>query len=385
MSEEDEWIKVLRIPGMALPALRDLRIQFLALIEFDIMLGPVVFINELKSGSSYIKKLRQYETLSEVYAGLARSPQHTVSTLEEDISVFRYEADGGVDLTSVLLISCLPNSDLEPVRELGQKALFNSKANAELLGRELSKTLREKLTVEKKIVRSDKQSFLIYVDDDRIQKELEYNNIKGIAILDLETKNVDVRNLARWIDGKEIIPKAFIQFVDNQLESIIEKASTSLIYQNIPFLATKVKNKEIYIILQINQNELKILLEIKDWFNPFAQVLGNELKQATMSEIKLALSLFDEAKKRNTPHEYLMTYTTMLLRNEKIKPNIGDGFDSEFQPPAFINMDQWVRIFQLDGEKTISQLLKQWKIDPIELVTILEWARARNLVVFYQD
>ncbi|MFV2016076.1 MAG: hypothetical protein ACC656_11645, partial [Candidatus Heimdallarchaeota archaeon] len=263
--------------------------------------------------------------------------------------------------------------------------LFSSKGNAELLGRELSKTLREKLTVDKKVIRSDKQSFLIYIDDDRIQKELDYNNIKGIAILDLETKSFDIRNLARWVEGKEIIPKAFIQFFDNQLDSVIENASTSLIYQDIPFLATKVENKEIYIILHINQNELKILLEIKDWFNPFGQVLGNELKQASMSEIRLALSLFDEAKLRNTPDEYLMTYATMLLRNEKIKPNIGDGFDTEFHPPEFINLDQWVKIFHLDGEKAISQLLKQWKIDPIDLVTILEWARARNLVVFYQD
>lgn len=385
MSDEEEWVKTFKIPGMALPALRDLRIQFIALIEFDIMLGPVVFINELRSGSSYIKKLRQYETLSEVYAGLARSPQHTVSTLEEDIAVFRYEADDGIDLTSVFLISCLPDSNLEPVRELGQKALFNSKGNAEQIGRELSKTLREKLTFEKKVIRPDKQSFLIYMDEDRITKELDYKNIKGLAILDLETKNVDVRNLARWIGGKEIIPKAFIQFFDNQLGSVIDNASTSLIYQNIPFLATKIENKEIYVILHINQNELSSLLEIKDWLNPFGQVLGNELKQATVSEIKLALSLFDEAKERNTPHEYLQTYATMLLRNEKIKPNIGDGFDAEFQPPEFISMDQWVKIFQLDGEKTISQLLKQWKIDPIDLVTILEWARARNLVVFYQD
>ncbi|MHA2098612.1 MAG: hypothetical protein ACW99A_07985 [Candidatus Kariarchaeaceae archaeon] len=385
MSEDDEWVKTLKIPGMALPALRDLRIQFIALIEFDIMLGPVMFINELRSGSSYIKKLRQYETLSEVYAGLARSPQHTVSTLEEDVSVFRYDVDDEVDLTSVFLISCLPDSNLEPVRELGQKALFNSKADAELIGRELSKTLREKLTFEKKVGRSDKQSFLIYTDDERLQKELDYQHIRGIAIVDLDTKNVDVRNLARWIEGKEIIPKAFIQFFDNQIDSVVENSSTSLLYQDIPFLATKVPNKEVYIILQVNKNELEALLEIKDWFNPFGQVLGNELRVASAAEIRIALSLFDEAKSRNTPHEYLMTYATMLLRNEKIKPNIGDGFDEEFQPPEFISMDQWVRIFQLDGQKTIAQLVKQWKIDPIDLVTILEWARARNLVVFFQD
>lgn len=385
MSEEDEWIKSLKIPGMALPALRDLRIQFVALIEFDIMLGPVVYINELRSGSSYIKKLRRYETLSEVYAGLARSPQHTVSTLEEDISVFRRNNDKEVDLVTVFLISCLPKSDLEPIKELGQKALFNSKGSHETIGREISKTLREKLTVEKKILRKDKQSFLLYTDENRLQKEFEFKTIKGIAILDSETKNVDVRNLARWINGKEIIPKEFIQFFDNQIGSIAENASTSLLYQDIPFLATKVKDKEIYIILHINENELGSLLEIKDWLNPFGEVIGNEFKQASMSEIKIALSLFDEAKVRNTPHEYLMTYATMLLRNEKIKPNVGDGFDEEFQPPEFISMDQWVKIFQLDGEKTIAHLLKHWKIDPISLVTILEWGRARNLIVFYQN
>ena len=166
---------------------------------------------------------------------------------------------------------------------------------------------------------------------------------------------------------------------------MVEYSSTSLIYQDIPFLAPKVRNKDMYVIVHINKTDLGNLLEIKDWLNPFGEVIGNEIKQASMSEIQIALSLFDEAKRRNTPHEYLMTYATMLLRNEKIKPHVGQGFDTEFQPPEFITMDQWVKIFQLEGDKTIAQLLKKWKIDPISLVTILEWGRARNLIVFYQN
>ncbi|MDH5402083.1 MAG: hypothetical protein OEY49_06295, partial [Candidatus Heimdallarchaeota archaeon] len=70
--DDDGKAKHLKIPGIALPNLRDMKIQFIGLIEFDLFLGPVVHLNEISRGSSYIDKLRNYQTLSEVYAGLAR-------------------------------------------------------------------------------------------------------------------------------------------------------------------------------------------------------------------------------------------------------------------------------------------------------------------------
>ena len=384
MDQDDEWVRELAIPGIALPGLRALRIQFIALIEFDLMLGPVVYINELNKGSSYVEKLTNYQTLSEVYAGVARSPQHTLSTLEEDIAVFRRTAEGQTDITTVFFISCLPNTDLEPIRELGQKALFRSKGNPNTIGRELSLTLREKLSVEKKVTRKSKDSHFYFLDDNRRDKPLDYKYIKGLAIFDIGSKIVDIRNLARWIGGNEIVPKAFLQFVDNQLDSFNHGKSTSLLYQNIPFLGTKLENSQIYIVVHLEDNSFPILAEISHWFNPYAEILGNEWKLATQNEITQSLMIFEAAKVRKTPIKHLEVYSRMLIFSDRIKPIKGGAGADLVESPSYISEESWQKMLQLDGGYTISQLSRNWRMDIIDLVTLLEWARMRKIVEFLQ-
>ncbi|MHA2251996.1 MAG: hypothetical protein ACXAD7_16655 [Candidatus Kariarchaeaceae archaeon] len=384
MSDE-EWVRTLSIPGIALPGLRDLRILFVALLEFDLLLGPVAYSNEISRGSSFIKKLLSQHTLSEAYAGVARSPQHQFKTREEDIVVFRYEPEGEIDRVNVLLISCMPNSDLEPVTELGQKAMFRAKGKPELIGRELSSCLREKLTFDKKYKTLDLKTELIIWDDDRLQKPLDLDYVKGLLIYDLESKIADVRNLPMWIDGKEIIPKVLLSFIDNQIQSIGSGSATSLLFKNLPFLATKISKKETYVIIYIHDKGLIAMKKISHWLIPLADTLVNEWKLASQDEILSGLTMFDQAKKRNTTPEYQVKYARMLFRSERIRPIEGRGNETSIDPPLYINKEIWGKIGNLDGKLSLAEMSKQWKIDLIDIVTLFEWARIRNLVEFLQE
>ncbi|MHA2170553.1 MAG: hypothetical protein ACXAB7_11725 [Candidatus Kariarchaeaceae archaeon] len=385
MSEDEEWVRSLDIPGLALPGLRDLRIQFIALLEFDLLLGAVVHINELSRGSSYIKKLQNWHTLSEVYAGVARSPQHTIQTLEEDIAVFRTPQDGETDTVNVLLISCLPDTNLEPVRELGQKALFRAKGKPESIGKELSTCLREQLTYEKKLKTGDKKEDILIWDENRSQYPFDFEYIKGLAIYDLESKIADIRNLSPLIDGKEIKPKPFFEFVDNQLQSIVFGASTSMLFQDIPFLVTKTERGRTYIIVQINIADIFTMQKVSLWLNPFSEVLSKEWKLASHEEILAGLSLFNESVKRNTPDVYQERYARMLFRINRIKPTKGMGKQVEVDPPQYINNEQWEMLTKLDGSLSIGEIARQWQLAPIDAVTLFEWARVRNLIDFLQE
>ena len=58
LNADDDWIseektRSLSIPGIALPGLRDLKIQFVAILQFDLFLGPIVFLNEISTESSF--------------------------------------------------------------------------------------------------------------------------------------------------------------------------------------------------------------------------------------------------------------------------------------------------------------------------------------------
>ncbi len=379
MSDE-EWVRNLDIPAMALPGLRDLRIQFVALLVFDLKLGPVAYINEISRGSSYIKKLKSHQTLSEVYAGVANSPQYALSTLEEDIAVFRYQPKGMTDIKTVFFISCIPNSELEPIRKLGRKALFNAKGKPEEIGKELYACLREES--EKKFKRIHDKTEITILDNNQPIDPLELIHIKGLLILDIESKLADIRNLPIAMDGNEIEPEIILEYVDNQIRSIVTGSVTSMIYQNIPFLASKVRGSEIYMLFSIHDSSFVMMRKISKWLIPFVEILGKEWKQASQQEILAGLTLFDQAEQRNTPKEYLMTYCQMLIRSDRIKPSKGMEEPGDIEPPMYINQNIWEKLDTLDGSESLTKISENWELDLIDTVTLFEWARVRNLVVF---
>ncbi|MCY3412928.1 MAG: hypothetical protein INQ03_14920 [Candidatus Heimdallarchaeota archaeon] len=386
---EDDWIseektRNLSIPGIALPGLRDLKIQFVALIEFDLFLGPVVYINELSRGSSYINKLRDHQTISEVYAGVARADVETTTTLEDLIAIFRFDQEGTADVTTVLLISCIPGADLDPVKELGSVALFRSKGDPDAIGQELSKYLREQLSKTKKFKAKDRDKIVI-LDENRLQKSLDYERIKGIAIIDYSSKLADFRNFPSWVSGVELIEMELVNFIDQMTASIAESKITSFIYKDNILLATKIEKSNLFIILLIEEEDILALRKTQSWIIPFAEELSIQWKLASSTEISLALQVLDAAIYRGTMINDVKKYVNMILRGAKLKPTLNPDMEVSIIQNTGIEEKIWNNMLSLDGSRNIIELSIQFDLELIDLLPALEWARLRDIVIYFEE
>lgn len=387
---EDGWIseekvRALHLPGIALPGLRDLKIQFIALIYFDLFLGPVVYINEIQRGSSFISKLRDQRTISEVYAGVADVEVDELSNIDDSIAVFRYvheKQEHASEVKTILLISCIPGTDLYQVKELGKNALFKAKGDPENIGAELSKYLRGQLSSTKKFRTNKISEKIVILDENRIQKPLQGTHINGLIIVDYNARLADFRNFPSWLYGEEINEFELLNFLDVLSSSISEKKITSFLYKDIILLTTNFKKENLYVIISVEENDIINLRKLNNWLIPYSEQLRSQWKISSPEEIRLSLSILDKAIIRGTIKEDLVRYVNMILKSSKIKPTVLSEIPQI--DPILIQKDKWEKVKRLDGSKSLLDIHKSWSIDLIDVVSILEWCRLRDILVYLE-
>lgn len=389
-SKDDSWIddektRPLSLPGIALPGLRDLRIQFIALLEFDLFLGPVVHYNEIQRGSSYIARLLDHQRISETYAGVADTDVDELTTLEDSIAVFRFKHDEKAQYYTVLLISCIRGTDLDQVNELGKNALFKSKGNPEKLGIELSKYLREKLSVVKKFRSEYIKDKIIILDENRITKPLPYDKVKGLVIIDYQAKLADFRNFPTWVNGQEIREMDFVNYIDKLSTSIKEDHITSLIYQNNIILTTKYSQENLFVSIIIEEDDIIKLRKIGEWFLSLTKLLSTQWKFSSPRELNLSIGILNSAIIRGTIISDMENYIKMALRSTKLKPILNHHIDFSNMKSSTISDEDWERILTLDGNNSINTLVKEWNKDILELIPLLEWARIREIIIYFEE
>lgn len=395
MAEIDEWdeekFTELEIPPFTLPALRDFGIHFIALIEFDLFMGPVVYLKEIKTGSTFINQLYDIRKLSEVYAGLARTNLDNIGVNAklqgEQIAVARFDPNGDEDITSVLLISCLPDANLTDVQALAEKTITRAGGQAENMQDALQNAVKEvvdKISTSYTTTKTD-QSIDLRMEE-RPMKSLGLNHINGFFLIDLGTNSADFRNLPVWLNNKNYDPKEILKTLEPQFAEIQENEITTIFVKSLPFLATKIPDKKIYSFLSLQDTGIRVANSIGNWFSTCAMVIAEEWKQASKSEVHSVLSLLDEATYRGTPINRVSQVSRILIRSERIKPvtNTGVEFDFDIQPPTFIAASYWNDLKELEGKLSIAEISELW-VDPVmNVVHILEWARTRDLIVFVQ-
>jgi hypothetical protein len=396
MSDVDDWdeekFTELEIPLLALPVLRDLGIHFIALIEFDLFLGPVVTLKEIRPGSTFIHQLYDIRKLSEVYAGLARTNLDSIGIADkfqgEQIAVARIDPGGDEDITSVILISCQLDKNVEEVQDLADRIIQKSGGlsdNITLALQEAVKEVVDKISTSYKSKSQTKTTIELKIED-RPMKSLGLNYVNGYFLVDLKNRSADFRNLPVWVNGKNFDPKEVMEILDKQFDEIEEKEVATLFIKSIPFLGTKIVGKEIYTFLLLEDTGLRVANSISNWYYTLSEVISEEWKQANRNEIHNILSYLDESTFRSIPLERVAQVARILIRSNRIKPITKSGVEIEFenQIPTFIAGQYWNALKHLDGKLTISEISENWVERVINVVMILEWARTRNLIVLVQ-
>jgi len=383
--EDDDKGKFLPIPGMALPGLRDLRVQFVAVIEFDIFMGPVVHLNEISKGSSYIKKLKNYQTVSEVYAGYARADVDIFTTPEDIIAVFRYEHEEQTDITTILMISCIPETDMEPIRIIGSRALNRARGDPDVIGKELSLSLREFQLSAKMFERAASDVKIKILSEDQILRPLDFSFIKGFCMIDLESNIADFRYFPRYLDGRDLEPPHVLSFLDLQYEYISPNHTTSLLFNGLPLILNRVGTSDIFFLTVVAQVDLLQIQQMGDWLKIAAVDIEREWRYASKNEVISMLSILELSFTLDSPPDFIKNYLHTALVSDKLKPLLVNFKQSDFDSPAYISEQLWQSMDSFQGDQTVLQLCASFKFDYFTFIRFLEWGKQRNIIEYLKS
>ncbi len=387
MSEDwfdEEKLKKLNLPGVILPGLRDLKIYFIAFIEFDLFLGPVVYYKELRKGSQYIKKLSNSRTIAEIYGGLARSDLDRISNPVEDVYVFPYEKIvDNVETVSVLLISLIKNSDPNPIISMGSRVIQLSKGEPDEIGSSFANYMRDILFTQHVFNLRENLKFHI-LDDDRILGPLETEYFKGILIVDYESKLCDVRNLPKLYHGVDLDLK-IISYVDKLSEFIFSDGLTSLFYKGIPFLAIAHPKRDVKLLFLVDTIPTNVSMRVNKLIIEFSKVFVENWKLTSNKQIQIAIDVLERMIFRSTKEDIMGRYLNLILRSSHICPEFNREINQEILlRPDYISKNDWRLIISIAGIESLMTIFDNWKQHPLEIITLLEWAHERNLIHYLE-
>ncbi|MHA1367595.1 MAG: hypothetical protein ACTSP5_14455, partial [Candidatus Heimdallarchaeota archaeon] len=81
MASKEEFIKPLEISTFSKPILKEMGVKAIFLVNFDIILGPIAYINKLTTEKiDYLEFLQDLAHLGEFYTGISHAQIDKVTT-----------------------------------------------------------------------------------------------------------------------------------------------------------------------------------------------------------------------------------------------------------------------------------------------------------------
>ncbi len=384
----DEKINDLPLRIFSLPIFRDYGIYFIAILKFDMFLGPVLYYKEIKQGSEYLGNLLNIRRMAEVYAGLAENSirQLTISD-REVVLIGRIIEKEDMESTTLLLVSMLPSDKTKLLENAVQSALLSSGGSPEKVGEVLKQEISAIENQITKTITTKKLGIAFKVlSDNRPFRNLNLTNIKGALIVDKETRFVDFRFIPQFIDQKTIVPKEFMNELADTLLAIKQGKLASVYVENIHFISAT-SDSQFFLFLFLPSPNPIFASRIAEWIFPFIAALKIHWKNASHEEVFTALQFLDKAGIRRTPEGYIFKITQIALMSDRLKPiaNTENSDAFSIEPPPNISNKQWKSIRHLDGTYSISQLADIWLISKLETIFILQWAISRNLISYLSE
>ncbi len=389
MSDElvSEMYKDFNIPNYFVPVFRDMGINFICFIEFDIEIGQVVYISEIKTGSEYINEIRNIGKLSQVYAGVAENniDEFSVSDLEK-IVVARLdvETETYAQTVSVLLVSCLPTSETSEIQKIAQSTLTKSKARPDLIPKLFYQKLQEynfkKLSVIR--LKGDQQKLKIN-SSSRITEELNFQFIKAFLLIDLNTNVVDLRFFPQSIKDKSIESIEFLSLLVDYHQTVRPFEMRTIIFNNIPFQYLS-SDKNTIVVLYFSETEIYGTARFTEISEGIIKIIYDNWKDASKIEQLHLFELFDLTLTKKIPLASIEKYAQISLRSERIIPTINHDmlFDLKIEIDPLINSQLWANLKSLNGEESVHELTQAWNKNILQTILLLEWARVRNVLSY---
>ncbi len=382
----NEKINELPVSIFSRPFFRDFGLYFLALIKFDMFLGPVLYYHETSKGSEYIQNLLDIRRLAEIYAGFENNTIKVVTINDREIVLVSrlLEEHEGMETTTLFLVGIMKNDNLDEIGKAVQLSLNKSGGDPNKIAEILKNSILNIKEEKKNEVKAKKlgKSFKILAEE-RPVKSLNLQNIKGAIILDVSMGIADFRLMPQWVGQQNLFVKDFVEDIESSIKILKPKTISSIYHNNVHFVVYTA-DKNFFIFLYMPSPNPLFASNVGNWLSILIKVLKTDWKTASRRELHTTLQYLDMAGIRSPPNDFIEMTFKLLIHSDRIYPITNtENFElfsitlPEIMKP--INLDP---LKNLGGEKTISEIADEWLTNNLEVVFIMQWARSRNLISF---
>ncbi|MHA1866220.1 MAG: hypothetical protein ACTSVB_03140 [Candidatus Heimdallarchaeaceae archaeon] len=390
MDLEDKYNE-LQVSPFNIPFLRDLGIKVVAIVNFDILFGPVCFLKELSS-SSFGKKLKKVDTLAELYTGFARTDIDVITTLDEKVIVSSYtEKLETSEVTSLLFLVCVPSADTEKLVQYCRSLTKRIKGEPEKFNSALSFIIEQERKKSHSLIieRNGTRIKGLNINDASIVSGNEFFNFNGFLFIDYNRAEVDGRFFPKRVNEKKVDFRALVKFIDTQ------KNEAELSFGELITLYYKGLELLIYLhntgAIMVGTKKLRSRINynfINKWFFNFFDVYlgvhGVPEEKGTLETLKYLDREISGEPKRFIISELI----DLMINSEKSTPEL-------LVTPSSIRKRGWISLrtkYELfleylglfNGELSIYKISQEMSVTLSKVVEFIIFLKSRNLLEVYK-
>ena len=373
-------------------ALREIGVLMIAIVNFDLVVGPQSLVFEVVRGSKFLRQIENPVTLSEIYTGYARTDVENLELVNEKVVLARHfnKDSKQTDTPTLLFISCLKTADIEKVSRIARTLLLKTDGHYERIDQVLRDLFKEIKDDSREEFQIADETFI--VENRSILKENgpKFKNVNGFILVDTKFNKVDARFMPLWIGRTKLDAYEIVEFVMNQKSSYGRKEPVlSMLFKGLQLLVlsgTSASNKRglCIVITKLGKNLNLDTLEF--WITRFLDVVFmNKTLLNNTNRVFSTLYFIETYSKSFLPSYIGKDLLSLLLEANNMIPEnlVHKKLLASFEMPIF-DLDASITpeiLTDFNGSNSLLQLSEKYKVDLPTLATFTLFCVSRGLIV----
>ena len=393
MSNKEDFIKELEISTFSKPILQEMGVKAIFLVTFDIILGPIAYINKLTTEKiEYLEFLQDLAHLGEFYTGISHAQIDKVTTRSgEEMIVGR--STRKVNETELIDVAVALVESLEYQDEILKMLKFSVRTaygNPENFTDLLDRVLLEYQDIGKKKAALARSASFKELGKGKVQNAAKlFVNWNGVLFIDFETDKLNSSFLPDWIEANKINPQELAQKTREMYQQgvIIPRSK-----QN--FSVVSIKGRQVIVIANSTSRFVSLIFPNKEGINRINTIAEQmDILNEAMSEAGLQFD--EEAMEKtleiidkriiNNAEDYLskemaavMVRADKLLPRKMIKQEEYETFEGEMQKKYYQGFSKAFQEF--DGTKSVFEITHKVNTSLDKMADFIVYCMTRGIV-----
>jgi hypothetical protein len=442
MIKKTEFIKDLGISTFSKPILRELGVEAIMLVTFDVVLGPIAYITRITNKNiEYLKFLEDIAHMGEFYTGISHAQIEKVTTITDEVMIIgrakrKVNELETIDIAVAIVEKETYQKEIVKMLNFAVRTAYGNPDNfSELIDRtllqyqskELLKKKREeeeerererngdwerrngferRREREKEGERKKPQPTMKEIAK---QKTKNYGNIgehfQGIFFIDFESNKIFSGEMPDWIEGQKISTQKIAnelreRFAQGEIPPKKERPFTILTLEGKQALIITAQKKRYALVCYPTtegMTNLKEMVELLDNLIKAVAEIEMRIEEETMKEMVTIIDErinLDERKKKgrkttriNREKKIMKEVAEIILRAAEIMPKKiisrrdYERFEGKLQKEYFKNYGEIYEKF--DGKTTALEISYKENIPLEEIADFILFCMTRKIVQLF--